>query len=70
MSEVYRAEDTNLKREVAIKVLPAAFAQDSKHMKLGVRRRAQRMLSARARLHLRNLPTPETAPILDLVRTE
>src|SRR5262245_40043630 len=32
MGEVYRARDTKLQRDVAIQILPAAFAQDSERL--------------------------------------
>src|SRR5271169_2975081 len=32
MGEVYRAKDTKLDREIAVKVLPAAFAEDPERL--------------------------------------
>jgi len=32
MGEVYRGRDTKLKRDVAVKVLPEAFARDAERM--------------------------------------
>src|SRR5262245_50769916 len=44
MGEVYRARDTKLQRDVAIKVLPAAFAQDDERL-MRFKREAQVLAS-------------------------
>src|SRR3990172_4794062 len=44
MGEVFRARDTKLNRDVAIKVLPAAFAQDGERV-ARFRRKAQVLAS-------------------------
>ena len=44
MGEVFRARDTKLARDVAIKVLPAAFAQD--HERVARFKREARLLAS------------------------
>ena len=44
MGEVYRATDTKLRRDVAIKVLPAAFTEDRERL-ASFEREAQRLLA-------------------------
>src|SRR5215471_6326662 len=60
MGEVYRARDTTLKREVALKVLPAAFLRDSDRMA-----RFQREAEV-----LASLDHPNIGPIYGLVESE
>ena len=50
MGEVYRATDTNLKRDVAIKFLPEAFTRDPERLA-----RFQREAEVLARLHHPNI---------------
>ena len=60
MGEVYRAEDTKLGREVAIKVLPEAFTEDP-----------ERFARFEREAHvLASLNHPNIAAIYDLVRPD
>ena len=60
MGEVYRARDTKLKRDVAIKVLPAAFLRDPERMA-----RFQREAEV-----LASLDHPNIGPIYGMVDSE
>jgi serine/threonine-protein kinase len=66
MGEVYRARDSKLNREVAIKVLPAALADDAEYLA-----RFQREAQALAALHHPNIATlfglEQNAIIMELV---
>ncbi|MEQ1758732.1 MAG: protein kinase, partial [Vicinamibacterales bacterium] len=70
MGEVYRATDTNLKRQVAIKVLPAAVAGDTE--RLARFQREAEVLAALNHPHIAAIygleRTPElTALVMELV---
>src|SRR5215470_2611649 len=69
MGEVYRATDTKLKREVALKVLPDAFANDTERMA-----RFQREAEVMASLNHPNIAqiygVEERALVMELVEGE
>jgi serine/threonine-protein kinase len=69
MGEVYRARDTKLKREVALKVLPEAFANNAERMA-----RFQREAEVLASLNHPNIATihgvEERALVMELVEGE
>src|SRR5215472_2859810 len=73
MGEVYRARDTKLRREVAIKILPALFANDPE--RLARFEREARMLAALNHPHIAAIHGVEDADgvraiVLELVNGE
>ena len=69
MGEVYRARDTKLKRDIAIKVLPEAFARDPDRMS-----RFQREAEVLASLNYPNIAqiygVEECALVMEMVEGE
>src|SRR5215475_200808 len=63
MGEVDRARDTNLKREVAIKVLPEAFAKDTERV-VRLQREAP-LLASLNDVHIAAINEADTFPTLD-----
>src|SRR5262245_54152900 len=72
MGEVYRARDTKLGRDVAIKVLPASFARDQG--RLARFEREARVLASLNHPHIAQIYGLETAPapfiVMELVAGE
>ena len=70
MGEVYRARDTEQKRDVALKVLPETFARDPERMARF--RRGAEVLASLSVLHLVHEPDPasyqDTVPLFGLKR--
>src|ERR1019366_7022818 len=65
MGEVYRARDTRLERDVAIKVLPAAFARDAERLRrFETEGRAVAVLNHPNILSIHDIGTHEGAPYL------
>jgi len=64
MGEVYRAKDTKLKRDVAIKILPDEFSQDTDRVS-----RFQRKAESLAALNHQNTLRRTTHPLLRCCKT-